>query len=131
MQVLKIGCYLLLSTAFVTGNGCGKAAPTQNNVVVIEIKDCDAPDTTVNNGAVVKWIVKDPLPRPSYSVHFTAAAPPTTTPFLVRTTVGTLHTMKVQPPCSAANPGACDYKYSLTKNDDGQPCKDPVIRIVP
>lgn len=122
--------WLLAGTLLATG-GCKnvKAAPQD---VTVEIGDCSAPDVSVKNLGNVTWKIKDPDPKTTYIVHFTASRPPTSTPFLMTSTSNRSHQMQAHFPCSSVSPkGWCDYKYTLTRNDDDKPCRDPVVHVDP
>jgi hypothetical protein len=133
MYLLKTACHLLLTVSLLGVASCSKE---ENRIaavdITIHILNCDAPLTRVPAGKTVGWVVDDPAPKPTYIVNFTAAKPPSTSPFLVGSTAAPKpHQMNQYPPCDKDHPDQCDYKYTLTKNADSEPCKDPVIRIVP
>lgn len=105
--------------------GCGKAVVLKGPQDV-HISNCQAtPDwVDVHDGEQVRWIADD---GHEYTVNFHSSNP-TPNPFPVKSTVPVTRPIKGAFHCSILG---CKYKYSLTRDQEGKPCVDPGIRIVP
>jgi hypothetical protein len=92
----------------------------------VHISNCQAtPDwVDVHDGEQVRWIADD---GHEYTVNFHSSNP-TPNPFPVKSTVPVTRPIKGAFHCSILG---CKYKYSLTRDQEGKPCVDPGIRIVP
>lgn len=129
MRTLRLcACLLLLGTLVILG-GCKKAVTKLSHDV--GIGNCTAsPDTvTVHEGESVRW---QPGDQHDYTIGFSNPGEPTPNPFKVKHGVSNpAHPIHGRSGCNPLGQGEFYCKYSLTRDNEGTPCADPGVHIIP
>jgi plastocyanin len=129
MRTLKLCVCLIVSGALFILGGCKKAVTNLPHEV--GITECTAsPDTvTVHEGDQVHW---QPGDQHDYTISFSDQSEPTANPFKVKHGVSNpAHLIHGHSGCVKDAKGEFDCKYSLTRDNETTPCKDPGIHIIP
>jgi hypothetical protein len=129
MRTLKLCVFpLVLGALFILG-GCKKAVTKLSQPV--DISDCTAsPDTvTVHEGEGIPWQARD---QHDYTIRFSNASEPTPNPFTVKHGISNpAHTIRGHSGCNPLGHGEFYCKYSLTRDNESNPCADPGVHIIP
>jgi hypothetical protein len=129
MRTLRLSvCLLVSGTLFILG-GCNNAAVKSE--VPVNLSNCAAtPNTvTVPENGQVRWNSGD---QHDYTIRFSDRNEPTANPVKVNHGVSNpAHPIKGHSGCDPLLHGEFYCEYSLTKDNETTPCKDPGLHVIP